>query len=390
LLTIEKRKPVEWAILAKAALRASARLRLRVLRAADDTRQNGRRIRAPHAWRAIDNNHRKREESMKSMTLSAALALALAAPAAYAASSAGAGKYPERPIRMIVPNAPGSSVDTLTRIVGTKLSEVIGQQIVADNRAGAGGVIGMELGKNATPDGYTIIAATTAASTIAVQLLQKPPFDPVKDYDYVVQFAVTPNVLVVNPSLPVHTVKELIDYCNAKNGSVNMASAGTGSQSHLSGTYLLDAGHFKALHVPYNGGGASVASVVAGESQFTLTPAAAVMGFVRSGRLRAIGESLPKRSPLLGDIPPIADTIKGFDYSGWQGFFVPKGTPKAVIARLREAVIKTVSQPDVQKQLAAQGTEVVTGTPEEFRKVVQESYAKNRQVLKTVGLLKAN
>ena len=322
---------------------------------------------------------------MKTRSLIGVLALMLLMPGA-PARSADVKTYPDRPVRLIVPNAPGSSVDTLTRIVGNKLSEVLGQQVVIDNRAGAGGVIGMELGKHATPDGYTMIAATTAASTIAVQLLKKPTYDPVKDYDYVVQFAVTPNVLVVHPSLPVKTVKELIDYCKSKNGQVNMASAGTGSQSHLSGTYLLQVGHFDALHVPYKGGGASVAAVIAGESQFTITPAAAVMSYVKNGRLRALGHSLPQRSPLLGDLPPIADTIPGFDYSGWQGFIVPKGTPQPVIDKLRAAVIKTVSLPDVKALLAAQGTEIVTGTADDFRKVVHDSYVKNGQVLKAVGL----
>lgn len=306
---------------------------------------------------------------------------------AFPAAAADAVKdYPSRPVRLIVPNAPGSSVDTLTRIVANKLGEVLGQQVVVDNRAGAGGIIGMEIAKDAAPDGYTLIAATTAASTIAVLLQKKPSFDPVKDYDYVTQFAVTPNVLVVNPSLPVKSVKELIDYCKARNGNVNMASAGAGSQSHLSGTYFLQAGHFESLHVPYKGGGASVASVIAGESQWTLTPAAAVMSHVNSGRLRAIGHSLTKPSPLLGSLPPIAETIPGFDYSGWQGFFVPKGTPKPIIDKLRAAVIKTVNLPDVKKALAVQATEVVTGTPEEFRKLVQNSMAQNAKVVKAVGL----
>jgi tripartite-type tricarboxylate transporter receptor subunit TctC len=300
--------------------------------------------------------------------------------------AADASKYPERPVRMVVPNAPGSSVDTLSRIVAQKLSEVLGQQVVVDNRAGAGGVIGMEIAKHANPDGYTMIAATTAASTIAVQLQKKPTFDPVKDYDYVTQFAETPNVLVVNTGLPIKSVKELMDYCKSKNGQVNMASAGAGSQSHLSGTYFLHAAKFQSVHVPYKGGGASVASVIAGESQWTLTPAPAVMSFVNSGRLRAIGHSLPKRSPLLGDIPPIAETIPGFDYSGWQGFFMPKGTPKAVTEKLRAAVIKAVNSPDTQKLLHAQATEVVIRGPEEFRKVVQESMKQNAVVVRLVGL----
>ena len=165
-----------------------------------------------------------------------------------------------------------------------------------------------------------------------------------------------------------------------------MASAGPGSQSHLSGAYFLQAAKFESLHVPYKGGGASVAAVIAGESQWTITPAPAVMSHVNSGRLRAIGHSLPKPSDLLTGIPPIADTIPGFDYSGWQGFFAPKGTPKPIIEKLRQFTIKTVNLPEVKKSLAIQATEVVTGTPEEFRKLVQESVAKNGKLVRTVGL----
>ena len=297
-----------------------------------------------------------------------------------------AATYPERPIRMNVPNAPGSSVDTLSRIAGNKLAEVLGQQIVIDNRAGAAGVIGMEIAKNAAPDGYTMIAATTAATTIARLLQKKPTFDPLRDYDFVAQFAETPNVLVVNPTLPVKSVKELIDYCTARQGKVNMASAGAGSQSHLSGAYFLQAAKFESLHVPYKGGGASVASVIAGESHWTLTPAPAVMSHVNSGRLRAIGQSLTKRSALLPNIAPIAETIPGFDYSGWQGLLMPKDTAKAVSAKLRAAVTTMAAAPDFRKAMAIQATEIVVRGPEDFRKVVQESMTKNAQVVKAVGL----
>jgi tripartite-type tricarboxylate transporter receptor subunit TctC len=317
-------------------------------------------------------------------SLSLALAAAFVGSPAHAADSAK--DYPNRPVRMLVPNAPGSSVDTLSRIVGNKLSEMLGQQVVIDNRAGAGGVIGMEIAKTANPDGYTMIAATTAATTIARLLQKNPSFNPLTDYDYVVQFAETPNVLVANTSLPVKTVKELIDYCKGKRGQVNMASAGAGSQSHLSGAYFMQAAGFESLHVPYKGGGASVASVIAGESQWTLTPAAAVMSHVNAGRLRALGHSLPKRTTLLPNIPPIAETISGFDYSGWQGFFVPKGTPKAITDKLRDAVLNTVKSPDVVKQLSVQATEIVIRGPAEFRKVVEQSMVKNAKVIKAIGL----
>jgi tripartite-type tricarboxylate transporter receptor subunit TctC len=318
--------------------------------------------------------------------LPAVAALTVFASAMPATGAEPVKDYPNRPIRMLVPNAPGSSVDTLSRIVGNKLTDVIGQQVVMDNRAGAGGIIGMEIAKAANPDGYTIIAATTAATTIARLLQKKPTFDPLNDYDYVVQFAETPNVLVVNPSLPIKSVKDLVDYSKAKKGTFNMASAGQGSQSHLSGAYFQQAAKIDSLHVPYKGGGASVASVIAGESQWTLTPAAAVMSHVNAGRLRAIGHSLPKPTALLPNIPPIGNTISGFDYSGWQGFFLPKGTPKAINDRLREAVVKTVNSPEVKKALDVQATEIVIRGPAEFKKVVAESMKKNADVVKAVGL----
>ena len=253
--------------------------------------------------------------------------------------------YPSRPIRMLVPNAPGSSVDTLSRIIGHKMSEVIGQQLVVDNRAGAGGLVGMDIARHAAPDGYTLISATTAASTVAVLLMKKPSFHPVNDYDHVSQFAVTANVLVVHPGQPAKTTRELIDL--AKSKQLNMASAGAGSQSHLSGAYFMLAANFQSLHVPYKGGGPSVAAVLAGESQWTLTPAAAVMTHVNAGKVRALGHSLPGKSQLMGNIPPIADTLPGFDYSGWQGFMVPKGTPRPIVEKLRAALHKTANLPEI-------------------------------------------
>ncbi len=309
-----------------------------------------------------------------------------ASASSYAASADTAKDYPDRPIRVIVPNAPGSSVDTLNRILVSKLGGILGQPLISDNRAGAGGVIGMEIAKAALPDGYTLISASTAASTVAVLLQKKPTYDPVKDYEHVVQFAATPNVLIAHPAVPVKSVRDLIDYSKGKQGQFNMASAGAGSQSHLSGVYFMQAAKFESLHVPYNGGGPSVASVVAGESQWSLTPAPAVMTLVKAGRLRALGHSLPKRSALLGDMPAIAETIPGFDYSGWQGIMVPKGTPKPIIEKLRAAIIRTANLPEVKELVAAQGTEVVTGTSQEFTKVVRDSMAQNALVVKAVGL----
>ena len=311
------------------------------------------------------------------------LAFALTA-AAYAA--APDASYPNRPVRLLVPNAPGSSVDTLSRIVATKLGEVIGQQVVIDNRAGAAGVIAMEIAKSANPDGYTLISATTAASTVARLLQPKPTFHPVTDYDYVIQFAETANVLVVNPALPIKTAKELIAYANSGKTPFNMSSAGAGSQSHLSGAFFQQVAKINSLHVPYKGGGPSVAAVMAGESQWTLIPAPAAMTQVNAGRLRAIAHSLPKPSALFPGLPPIAETLPGFDYSGWQGFFFPKGTPKAINDKMYAAVVKTMETPEVKKGMTVQATEIVIRGPAEFRKVVEDSMVKNAAVVKAVGL----
>ena len=318
------------------------------------------------------------------LALAAAVSVSAAIAPALAADIAAA--YPNRPVRVIVPNGPGSAVDTLTRIVTNKLGEVLGQQLVIDNRGGAAGVIGMEIGKDGNPDGYTVITATTAASTIARLMLKNPPYHPVKDYDSVVQFAVTLNVLVINPKLPIKSVKDLIDYAKSGKKPFNMASAGVGSQSHLSGAYFQQQAGIDSLHVPYKGGGPSSGSVVAGESQWSLIPSAAAMRHVSTGRLRAIAHTLPKPTPLLPGVPPVADTIPGFDYSGWMGFLVPKGTPRPVIDKLRTAVAKTMEAPEVRKGMAFQASEIVVVGPEAFRKVIEESMVKNEKLVRSLGL----
>ena len=324
------------------------------------------------------------------MTFKKFICAAACVPALFAQTKVVAqeavASFPSRPIRMLVPNAPGSSVDTLSRIIGNKMSEVIGQQMVVDNRAGAGGIVGMEIAKNAAPDGYTLISATTAASTVAVLLMKNPTFDPVKDYYHLSQIAVTANLLVVHPSVAAKSVRELIDHAKSRGGKLNMASAGTGSQSHLSGAYFMNVANIQSVHVPYKGGGPSVAAVIAGESQWTLTPAPAVITHVNGGKVRALGHSLPGKSQLMGSIPSIAETLPGFDYSGWQGFFLPKGVPKPISEKLRAALLKTAALPEVKNLLAAQATDLATGTPEEFRKVVTDSIVKNARVIKAVGL----
>ena len=201
-----------------------------------------------------------------------------------------------------------------------------------------------------------------------------------------VQFGVTLNVLVVNPKLPIKSVKELIDYAKSGKQPFNMASAGVGSQSHLSGAYFQQRAGINSLHVPYKGGGPSSASVAAGESQWTLIPSAAAMVHVNAGRMRAIGQTLPNPTPLLPGIPPISDTIPGFSYTGWMGFMAPKGTPSPIVEKVRAAVAKTMQAPDVRKGMAFQAMEIVVAGPAQFRKVVAESMEQNAKLVKSLNL----
>src|SRR2546423_6728791 len=224
--------------------------------------------------------------------------------AAFISSAVQAQDYPSRAVRMLVPNAPGSSIDTMSRIVASKLGDALGQSVFVENRDGAGGLIGVEAGKSAKPDGYTLICASNGSMLIAPLLKKNIPYDAVKDFEHIGSFAVTPNVLIVNPDLPVKSVKELIDYARANRATINMASAGVGSQSHLSGGLLMTMANFESLVVPHKGGGPSVNSVVAGQTHWAFTPAPAGMPFVKNGGLRAVGASPPRRSAMLGDIAP--------------------------------------------------------------------------------------
>jgi putative tricarboxylic transport membrane protein len=310
----------------------------------------------------------------------------VALAAASGAATAQDADYPARAVRLVVPNAPGSSIDTMSRIVTARLGDALGQSVFVENRDGAGGLIGIEAAKGAKPDGYTLICASNGSMLIA-PLLKKPvPYDAVGDFTPIGTFAVTPNVLVVNPDVPVKSVKELIEYAKAHSATVNMASAGVGSQSHLSGVLLMSMAGFDSLHVPHKGGGPSVNSVVAGQTHWTLTPAPAVMSFVRSGKLRAIGQSLPRRSAMLGDMPAIAESVPGYDYNGWAGLVGPKGVPGAIVDKLRAALLKTLAQPDVKEGLARQGAEEFTGTPDDFRRFLERDRANTLKVIQAAKL----
>ena len=294
--------------------------------------------------------------------------------------------YPNRPIRMILPNAPGSSNDVLGRIFATKLGEVIGQQVIVENHAGAAGLIGMEMAKTAQADGYTIISTSPASMTILPNIRKKLNYDPLGDYQFVSLYAVLPNMLVVNPSLPIQTVQDLIKFCNANPEKVYVASAGPGSQSHLASLLMQVSANFSSIHVPYKGGGASVLAVMTGEAQWTITPASSVMGHIRNGKLRAVAHSLSQRSQLMGDIPTVGETIPGFSYSAWNGIVMPKGVPIAIVDKFRVSMIKTLNMTEVKDLLGKQGAEAFTNTPEQFRTLVQTELESTAKVVKVSNL----
>ncbi len=302
----------------------------------------------------------------------------LAAIASFAfAAGAGAQQWPQRPVRMIVPEGAGSSADTISRVLGLRLADLLGQQVVVDNRPGAGGIVGMEIAARAVPDGYTILATATATQVIAPLLQKKLSFDPFKDLVPVSLLAITQNVLVVHPSVAARSPKELIGLLKASPGRMNMASAGAGSQSHLAGVRFQIASGTEAVHVPYKGGGASVTAVVANEAQFTLTPLAATLPFIRSGQLRALATAGAKRSTQLPELPTMAESgLQGFQSTGWVGLMVPRGTPQPIADRLYATVTTAMKQPETLEMLVRAGADPASSTPAEFASLIREEWTR--------------
>lgn len=304
---------------------------------------------------------------------------------------AGAAEFPSRPIRVIVANVPGSGVDVLTRIVTVRLGTELGQHIIVDNRIdsrpGAGTAYGMEIGRKAMPDGYTLISAATASLAIAPLIYRKQPQSVLDDYELISRFAITPNLLVVTPTLPLplQTVADLVAWSKTQ-PQVKMASGGSGSQNHLAGMLLTMMGKFPATHAPYRGSTAPIAAVMSGDAQWTITPAPSVWPLAKAGRPRALGHSLPKRTPLLGDLPAVAETIPGYDYSGWFTLIAPRGTPKPVLEKLRSALHKVLARADVGDAFAEQASVIAGNTPAEFRRLILSEQAKYAEVVKAAGL----
>jgi tripartite-type tricarboxylate transporter receptor subunit TctC len=316
----------------------------------------------------------------------AALALILSCAPATALAAESASSYPTRPVRFIIAQTTGTSVDTLARILAVKMGELLGQQFVPDNRGGAGGTIGGEIASQAAPDGYTLLVSSTGMQVISPQIYRKLNYDPIGDFQPISLYAVTQNVFVLNPGFPAKTVKDLIALAKANPGKYNMANAGSGFQSHLAGVLFSHMAGIDLVHVPYKGG-ASLVAVMGNEAQFTIAPAPAVMGHVRAGRLRAIATTGEKRSPLTPDIPTVIESgVPGYVSTGWAGLMAPKRTPKPIVDKLHTTMVTALSDPQTREQMERAGGEPLSSTPQEMLRVIKEDYARMGQAIKLAKL----
>jgi len=305
-----------------------------------------------------------------------------------APATSPAESYPSRPVRVITPQSAGASMDILVRIVAPKMSELLGQAFVIDNRGGAGGVIGVEIGARAAPDGYSLVIGAPATMIVARFTRRDLPYDPLLNFDPISLIVNAEAVMVVYPGLPVRSVQEFIALAKAQPGKVNMASAGVGSSSHLAGVLFTTLAAINSVHVPYKGGGPVAAALIAGESQWTIVPAAAVVAQVKAGRLRALAISTKRRSPLLPDLPTIDEAgVPGYEYNAWNGVFAPRGTPRAIIRILHAGLQQSLSDPDVKYQYSNLGLlPAGSASPEEFATFMRADYDRVARLVKIAGI----
>jgi hypothetical protein len=315
--------------------------------------------------------------------------LAAAALAAVAfAHPAHAQSYPDpkKPIRIIVPTAPAGGNDAMARIVAQKLNERLKQPVIVENKSGANGAIGSEFVAKAPPDGYTILFGYIATHGINPGL-SKLPYDAVKDFAPIAQISEAPVVLVVNPSVPAKTVQELIALAKAKPGSISYASAGNGTAPHIAAELFKQMTGVDMLHVPYKGSGPALTDTLAGQTQVMFPSLVAASGHMKSGKLRGLAISGKARSPLFPSLPTVSEAgVKGFEITQWYGFFAPAKTPQEIVDRLNREIVAVMNDPDTKAKFAAQGADVVTGSPAAFGKLVQSEIAKWRQLIKTAKI----
>lgn len=314
--------------------------------------------------------------SLKFCTLLMALGMAV---------SASAQEYPHKPIRLIAPFSPGGATDTLARIIGQKLSERMGQPVMIDNRVGAGGNIGADLVAKSAPDGYTLLLGGVPHA-IAVTLYSRLPYDLLRDLAAVAEIATFPSVIVLHPSLPAKSVKELIALAKARPGDLNFGSAGNGSPNHLALELFKTMAKVKMTHIPYKGSGQVIGDLLAGQVQLASLGLPVATPHVKSGKLRAIAVTGSERSPLLPGIPTVSEAgLPGFEVTSWYGVFAPAATARDIVVKLNTEVGNAIANPEVRQRLSAMGAEPAAKTPEKFTQYVHAEVAKWAKVVTESG-----
>jgi tripartite-type tricarboxylate transporter receptor subunit TctC len=313
-------------------------------------------------------------------------AVALCALAAFGSGSVQAQSYPSRPVRMIVPLAPGGSMDTIARALGHKLTEAMGQNFVVDNRPGAGSAIGLETAANSPKVCHTVVVIS--ATTLVYPIMYKARFDALRDFEPVSQITAQGYLLAVNPSkVPVKSVPEFIAYLKTNPGKLNLASSGIGSLIHLSGELFMVATGTRMTHVPYKGMGAAYADLVGGNIELSFPTIVSSQAHIKAGRLRALAVTLPKRAPAMPDLPTMAEAgVKGVVVTNWYGVLAPAGTPELVLAKLNSEIVKVMHEPEMMKRLVADGSEAVGSSPEQFREHMLAERDKWTKVIRQAGI----
>ena len=298
-----------------------------------------------------------------------------------------AQSYPNRPIRWVVTYPPGGPTDVVARAIGAKLTEAWGQQIVIDNRAGAGGVIGTDIAAKAVPDGYTLLFGTSAGLTINPALSSKLPYDAVRDFAPVSLLVLNPQILVLNPSVQANTVKELVALAKARPGQLNYASVGQGSPNHMGMELLKALTGIDVVHVPYKGTGPAITDLIGGQVQLMFNSMPSVLPLVASGKLKALAVGSAQRSPAVPDIPTVAEAgVPGFENVTWYGMFAPAKTPRDIIVKLNKQVVQILAAPEMSQRLASQGAEPRSSTPEELTRFMQVESERWKKVIKVAGM----
>jgi tripartite-type tricarboxylate transporter receptor subunit TctC len=305
---------------------------------------------------------------------------------ATAATGAWAQPYPSKPIRIVVPFAAGGTTDLLARAAAQKLTEAWGQPVVVDNRPGAGGNIGSELVAKAAPDGYTVEMGTVGTHAINASLYARMPYDHVKDFAPIILVATVPNVLVVNPGVPVKSVQELIAYAKANPGKLNFASPGSGTSGHLCGELFKVMAGVQITHIPYKGSAPALQDLLGGQVQMMFDNLPSALPHIKAGKLRALAVTTAARAAALPDLPTVAEAgLPGFEASSWFGLLAPAGTPPDIVARLNAEIAKWLASPDAMEKLLALGANAAGGSPEDFTKHIAAETAKWQKVVKASG-----